>query len=108
MSFVFILFREMLPFKFISQFSLSDSFGIVSAHCILYRNNVSEEYETMIVHNVHLLITCMFLYFIYEHCTAACETIERPKSTGDSSMMLESNYSNTIHALQLHNKYDAI
>ena len=55
----------------------------------------------MIGHSVHLLITCMFfLYFIYEHCTAACETVERQQTSGDSSMKLEPNILNTAPPLQ--------
>ena len=53
----------------------------------------------MLGHNVHLLITCMFLYF-YEHCTAACETVERQQTSGDSSMELEPNNLNTTLPLQ--------
>ena len=40
------------------------------------------------------------LYFIYEHCTAACETVERQQTSGDSSMKLETNNLNTALPLQ--------
>jgi hypothetical protein len=98
-------FLEMLPFKSIFRYQ-TDSAYITLAHsidiAIMFLNSMR---LYMLGHNVHLLITCMFLYFIYEHCTAACETVERQQTSGDSSMKVEPNNLNT--ALPLHkNNFD--